>query len=284
MVNYKSMKKFFLTLSILLCSILFCGCSTAEMLVKENANGSIDIYYAIDLNIDGLLQDETITESDVTTMKATLETKASELIAKSKSEYRFNIAKSFSKGKLTESERSTLYNQLTVYTGWNNNVFAVRFKFDTELAYNVYANFGEDVEVFTSSEKQFFTTKISEKFVNPFGRSRSIFNGKSAFNYFNDEINAYLSSNFDEQTIAKFPKFEMIYSYLTVSARLHSDADQIVKTSEGTMHSWKITEENSNKLIEFYTLSANRMVWYLFALTITFVFVAIYLVVIYFKK
>lgn len=284
MVNYKSMKKFFVALSLFMCAIMFCGCSTAEMLVKENYDGSVDIYYAIDLNIDGLIENGTIVEEDGTKMKSAIETKASELIAKSKSEFRFNIVKWHNKGKISDNERSTMYDKLKIYTGWTNGIYAVRFNFADVTTYNVYANFGEDVEILESSEKSLFVTKYSQKSLNTFARSRTLFGGKSAFEYFNNEIKAYMKENFSDETIAKFPKFEMIYSYLATNSRLHSDADQIAKTGEGTMHSWVINEENQNRMIEFYTLNANSMVWYVIALTICFVFIAIYLIVLYFRK
>lgn len=284
MVNYKSMKKFLVAISLILCAFMFCGCSSAEMLVKENYDGSVDVYYAIDYKMSEFVEDGTITEEDYAKMKSAIETKASELIAKSKSEFRFSIAKWYAKGKLTESERANMYNQLKIYTGWTNDVFAVKYSFADEKTYNVYTNFGEDVQVVRSSEKSLFVTKYSEKVLNIFARKRTLFNGKSAFEYFSDEINAYLSANFDEQTIQKFPDFEMTYSYLTTSARLHSDADQVAKTNEGTIHTWRINKENQNRMIELYSLRANPMVWYILALTICFVFVAIYLIVIYFKK
>lgn len=284
MVNYKSMKKFWVAISLILCAFMFCGCSSAEMLVKENYDGSVDVYYAIDYKMSEFVEDGTITEEDYAKMKSAIETKASELIAKSKSEFRFSIAKWYAKGKLTESERANMYNQLKIYTGWTNNVFAVKYSFADEKTYNVYTNFGEDVQVVRASEKSLFVTKYSEKVLNAFARKRTLFNGKSAFEYFSDEINAYLSANFDEQTIQKFPDFEMTYSYLTTSSRLHSDADQVAKTNEGTIHTWRINKENQNRMIELYSLRANPMVWYILALTICFVFVAIYLIVIYFKK
>lgn len=284
MVNYKSMKKFLVAVSLIICAFMFCGCSSAEMLVKENYDGSVDVYYAIDYKMSEFVEDGTITEEDYAKMKSAIETKASELIAKSKSEFRFNIAKWYAKGKLTESERANMYNQLKIYTGWTNNVFAVKYSFADEKTYNVYTNFGEDVQVVRASEKSLFVTKYSEKVLNTFARKRTLFNGKSAFEHFSDEINAYLSANFDEQTIQKFPDFEMTYSYLTTSSRLHSDADQVAKTNEGTIHTWRINKENQNRMIELYSLRANPMVWYILALTICFVFVAIYLIVIYFKK
>ena len=278
------MKKFLVAVSLIICAFMFCGCSSAEMLVKENYDGSVDVYYAIDYKMSEFVEDGTITEEDYAKMKSAIETKASELIAKSKSEFRFNIANWYAKGKLTESERANMYNQLKIYTGWTNNVFAVKYSFADEKTYNVYTNFGEDVQVVRASEKSLFVTKYSEKVLNTFARKRTLFNGKSAFEYFSDEINAYLSANFDEQTIKKFPDFEMTYSYLTTSSRLHSDADQVAKTNEGTIHTWRINKENQNRMIELYSLRANPMVWYILALTICFVFVAIYLIVIYFKK
>lgn len=284
MVNYKSMKKFLVAVSLIICAFMFCGCSSAEMLVKENYDGSVDVYYAIDYKMSEFVEDGTITKEVYAKMKSAIETKASELIAKSKSEFRFSIAKWYAKGKLTESERANMYNQLKIYTGWTNDVFAVKYSFADEKTYNVYTNFGEDVQVVRSSEKSLFVTKYSEKVLNTFARKRTLFNGKSAFEYFSDEINAYLSANFEEQTIQKFPDFEMTYSYLTTSSRLHSDADQVAKTNEGTIHTWRINKENQNRMIELYSLRANPMVWYILALTICFVFVAIYLIVIYFKK
>lgn len=278
------MKKIVLAICLFLSVFLFCGCSTAEVLLKENADGSLDIYYVVDLKTETLVADGTITNEDVVKMKSAVETESAELIAKSKSEFRFALTKSFADGKITEAEKTSIFNELEVYTGWTDGVYAVRYNFKTQKAYMIYSNYGKDVETFTSSEKSFFTTKYSEKSLNPFGRKRDIFGGKSAFEYFKGKMENYLTANFSDEQIAKFPKFTITYSYLSLNSRLHSDADQVVKTTSGTVHSWVIDEENSGKLIEFYTLSANRVVWYILALTICFTFTAIYLIVIYFKK
>ena len=81
------MKKIALILSIFLCLFLLSGCGVSGMLVKENADGSIDIYYSANLEIDNLLQNNTITNEDVTEMKSALLVKATELIARCKAEY-----------------------------------------------------------------------------------------------------------------------------------------------------------------------------------------------------
>lgn len=278
------MKKVVLALCLFLSLFLFCGCSTAEVLLKENPDGSIDIYYVMDLKTAPLVEDGTISEEDVVKMKSAVETEAAELIAKSKSEFRFALTKNFADGKITEAQRTEIFNELTIYTGWTQDVYAVRYNFKTQKAYMIYSNYGRDVEKITSTEKSFFTTKYSEKSVNPFGRNRDIFGGKSAFKYFQSKMESYLTANFNADQIKKFPEFTMVYSYVSLNSRLHSDADEVVKTTSGTVHSWAINEDNSDKLIEFYTLSANRVVWYILALTICFTFTAIYLIVIYFKK
>lgn len=278
------MKKIVLAVCLFLSVFLFCGCSTAEVLLKENSDGSLDIYYVMDLKTAPLVENGTITAEDVVKMKSAVETEAAELIAKSKSEFRFALSKNFADGVITEEQKSELFNELTIYTGWTEDVFAVRYNFKTQKAYLIYSNYGRDVETIASTEKSFFTSKYSEKSINPFGRNRDIFGGKSAFKYFKAKMDEYLTANFSASQIEKFPEFTMVYSYLSLNSRLHSDADQVVKTTAGTMHSWVINEENSEKLIEFYTISANRVVWYILALTICFTFTAIYLIVIYFKK
>ena len=278
------MKKIILAMCLFLSLFLFCGCSTAEVLLKENNDGSLDIYYVIDLKTEMLVEDGTITNEDVVKMKSEVEKEATELIAKSKSEFRFALTKNFADGKITEQERAEIFEQLEIFTGWTGDVYAVRYNFKTQKAYMIYSNYGKDVERITSTEKSFFTSKHSEKSINPFGRKRDIFGGKSAFNYFQEKMESYLEGNFTAEQVAKFPDFTITYSYLSLNSRLHSDADQVVKTTSGTVHSWQINKENSDKLIEFYTLSANRVVWYILALTICFTFTAVYLIVIYFKK
>ena len=278
------MKKIVLAICLFLSVFIFCGCSTAEVLLKENPDGSLDIFYVIDTATDPLIENGVVTETDVVKMRAEVESEAAKLIAKSKSEFRLSLTQSYASGKITQEERSSLFNELEIFTGWTEDVYAVKYHFKSQKAYMVYTNYGEGVERATSSEKSFFTTKYSEKTVNPFGRKRDIFGGLSAFDYFKGKMDAYLNSNLSAEPVAKFPEFTLTYSYVSLNSRLHSDADQVINTTSGTVHTWEINEENKDKFIEFYTLSANRVVWYILALTICFTFTATYLVVIYFKK
>ena len=276
------MKKFFAVCLLCLCMVMFTGCASSGMLIKENLDGSVETYYVVDLKYSSLVEDGTITSEDFLSMKSAIEAKSSEIIAKVKYEYKYNIANAYKLGKITEAEKNNIFNEMTVYTGWDKDVFAVKIKFETSKAYLVYTNFGSESKVTSGTVKSFWYTKYYEKTVNPFGKARKMFNGKSAFEYFKQEMSSYLSSHFSEAQIAKFPKFEMVYSYVSTNPRLHSDADVTSKLIDGTLHAWNI--EDQNQEIVFDVISANKVVWYLLALDLTFMALAIYLVVIYFKR
>ena len=115
----------------------------------------------------------------------------------------------------------------------------------------VYADFGNNVKTTHSTEKGVFSNKNIQKTLNTFGRKKDIYGGKCALEYFNELSKEYLKNNFSSDVIAKMPKFTMTYSYLTTNNRLHSDADEVTKTMQGTLHSWEINENNFNREIQF---------------------------------
>lgn len=278
------MKKLALFFTLILTLFLFTGCASSNVLVKENSDGSVDIFYSVQLEVSKLLEDGDIEESDVNQMKSKIETKSSELIARCRAEYNFNLNKYYNNGSITKEDRNKLVKQFNVYTGWDADLYLVKFSFDSAKAYNIYVDYGINLNISTSTEKGLFINKNVKKVVNPLGRKRNELGGECVFKYFNDLKNDYINSHFSAEVAEKFPKLVMSYSYLTPSSKIHSDADEKGFTSVGYLHSWEIDENNFTKEIEFYTLSVNPAVWYLLALTIVFVFVAIYLVVIYFKK
>lgn len=278
------MKKLALFFTLILTLFLFTGCASSNVLVKENLDGSVDIFYSVQLEVSKLLEDEDITESDVNQMKSKIETKASELIARCRAEYNFNLNKYYSNGAITKEERNKLVKEFNVYTGWNSNLYLVKFSFDSAKSYKIYVDYGTNLNINTQTEKGFFVNKNIQKSINPLGRKRNELGGESIFKYFNDLKNDYINSHFSAEVAEKFPKLVMSYSYVTPTSKIHSDADEKDFTNVGYLHSWEINENNYTKEIEFYTLSVNPATWYLLALTIVFVFMAIYLVVIYFKK
>lgn len=252
------------------------------MVVKENADGSIELYTFIDIPLTELKEKSVITTEDIIKVKSAVETNASEVLARVKAEFRYNISDAYKKNKISSEEKNTLFSNLEIYTGWDNDIYAVKLIFKNKTAYNVYTNFGENVSVKYETEERFWVTKYSQKVLNPLGRRREIFLGGSAFEYFTIKSNAFMKENFTSEQIAQFPEFKMYYSYISNSKRLHSDADVVDRTFDGTIHTWEINKNNYQKEIEFYTLSANKVVWYLLALDVVFFVLAIYLVSIYF--
>ena len=278
------MKKIACFCLILVSLFLFCGCASSQIVVKENVDGSVELYFISDLKTNSLVANSVISEEEALNLKSALEVKTTEFLAKIKSEYKYNISNAYKQGKITLDEKNTLFNQMKIYSGWSEESYAVKLTFATSMAYSVFTNFGGNVTVTSNKYEKFWVTQYSQKFTNPYGVKRSLFSGQSAFEYIKSEIDSYLSANFTPEQIEKFPKFEMTYSYVTTNTRLHSDADEVYSTYSGTVHAWHLTEENFDKQIEFYTVSANRTVWYLLSLDLVFMFLAIYLVAIYFKK
>ncbi len=261
---------------------VFCGCATTEMVVKENADGSIELYTFVDMSLTKLQEENIITAEDVIKLKSAVETNASEVLARVKAEFRYNISDAYKKNKISSDEKNTLFSSLEIYTGWDNNVYAVKLIFKSKKAYDVYTKFGENVSVKYEVEERFWVTKYSQKFQNPLGRKREIFLGGSAFEYFVIKSNSYMKENFTAEQISQFPEFKMYYTYMSNNKRLHSDAEVVDKSLEGTVHTWEINKNNYQKEIEFYSLSANKVVWYLLALDFVFFVLSIYLASIYF--
>lgn len=278
------MKKFALILSIIICLFLFTGCASSNVLVKENHDGSVDIYYMVNLKVESLLESNDITQSDVNDMKAKIESKSAEIIAKCRATYNFNLNKYYSIGIISAQQKANLVGKMNVYTGWEGYAYVVKFNFANNDAYKIYTNYADSAKTEPIKTEGFFVTKYSTIAVNPLGTPTEILGGKCIFEYFNNLKDNYLNAHFSADVVEKFPKLTMTYSFISTSARVHSDADEKVLTTAGYLHTWGIDESNYSREIEIYSLSANPAVWYLIAITLTMWFVAIYLIVIYFKK
>lgn len=284
MINYKEMKKIVLCLILCLTIFLFCGCATTDVLLVENSDGSLDLFYAFTLQTEKLIENGDISESDVKKMKSELETESIRYIEKAKNQFRFSIAKYASQGVISQSEREKVYSNLIFATGWSENTFLIKLSFADTKTYLIYTNYGEDITVSKKTDEQFFVTIYSESYLNLFGREKAEFDNKCAYDFFSDKVSDYLNKHFSNKVLKNFPELTMTYSYVTNSSRLHSNADSISHTTSGTLHSWKIDSESKDKIIEFYTLEANRVVWYIIALTAGLTFSAVLLIVVFFKK
>ena len=53
-------------------------------------------------------------EEDVVKLRGAVESKASELIAKSRSEFRLLLNKNFTEGKISQEERGSIFNELEI--------------------------------------------------------------------------------------------------------------------------------------------------------------------------
>ena len=263
---------------LVICVFSFAGCSSAKPLSSINTSFS-SIYYAIDCSQSGF---EDMTQQEQAVLKNKVQSLATTYANEVKLRYISVLNSMVLSNKITSSESVLYQNHLTPYIGWNETTFVIEFRFYTTLASRIFITSCEYSGAV--NEEQAFATITTEKFSNIFSKTKNNIISSTLENYFDKGIVQALSS-LGQDSANKFEGARYYYFFITQNSRLHcKGADEKLSTSAGQIFCYYALEGNEELSFEFYVVQANQFAYYMIALAITFVFIAIYLVVIYFKR
>ena len=265
------MKKIAVFLLIVFVSLTFVGCTSASNLSSVNTAFS-SIYFAIDCN--EIVEELTQEEKDV--LKNKVEALASKYAGQIKLRYLNLLNDLASGGKISSSQKVIYQNHLTPYVSWTDGTYVIEFRFYSNTASRLFIKSGEYSGA--KNTEEFLATVTTESFKYVFSETPNNIIETSLEEYFKNGISASLSEK-------ELDNLKFYYFFLTENLKLHAkNASQTLELSEGVLFCFN-GQENSEELeFEFYVVQPNVFMYYLLALTIAFVFVAIYLVAAYFKK
>lgn len=165
--------------------------------------------------------------------------------------------------------------------------------FKNSICYNSFkkSNNGIKEKVDVVTEKSLFTTtkKVIKRPIFDNSTNYGIPLGKKCLDVANEIMQSTLGLE-NWNLIKKELNYENVtknfnYIYVVPTARLRSNADEVVKQGNYYYHIWKIStnnlDETNNSItkIEYWTTSANRVVWYLIALSVSFITITIIYIV-----
>lgn len=271
------MKKIFVLMLVMLFGFSLAGCTSAVEFSAVNTNFS-SYYFVADFS-SGF---QTLTESEKVVLENKVETLAGDYIDDIVLRY-FAALNSFNEqGFITENEKIIYKNHLTSYMNWNEGVFAIEFRFASKASSRIFIRSAE----YSGAENQTttFKTVTTEKFKGVFSKTKNNLITSSLEEYFESGAKVALLA-LGEETANKIPNIEFYYMFITQNVKLRAkNADEALEASGGTVYCFYANSDYSEPEFEFYVVQANRLIYYLICLTVAFVFVAIYLIVIYFKR
>jgi len=278
-------KKICLLLLALACFI-FTGCSKYPAIgLINNADGTVVEYYYIPFPEAEIKNALLITERNkVNTAKINIKTECDKIIQYYIDLYQSNIEKS---DKFTLAEKKdlvegvTFESNLSEMTNYELEYIKYSINFASSTCYNIFKNINKEIkeERQVITEKSFFTTttKVIKDPLFDKITSESITLGKSCVNMANTimqnslgMLNWTLVKNSIPNYSAAINTFN--YIYVVPTSRIHTNADEVLMQDNYYFHIWKINinnlDENNNSIvqIQYWTTSANRVVWYLLAL------------------
>lgn len=280
------MKKIVLLLLVCFC-LLTAGCSYGEVGLVQNSNGAIKEYYYIP-----------IPEKELLTMGVT-QGQIEDIIVDIRDECNSTIFDSLinsyqqavSKTTYSFEQKAKLINGVgyscKLETDANNNLYTA-IKYEINFANSTCFQIFKKVNSYTAEDKvtetknYLFTTvtkvvkdPIFDKIAND-----ALTTGKIAINKAEqimvDNLGDDVWNNI--KTELKYDKFlnKFNYFYVVPTKRIHTNADSVAKDDDGYYHhKWTVNLNNLKEdgdsiiKIEYWTVSANRAVWYIVALIIS---------------
>lgn len=271
------MKRFFVFILIAIFGMSLAGCTSAVELSGINTN--ISSYYFV---IDFSYGYESLAESE----RAVLENKVNALAGDYLDDLLLRYYSALSlfeeNGKISSNEKIIYRNHLTPSTSWENGMFTIQLDFYSRDSSRIFI-LSSDYLGITNTESAFKTVS-TEKFSRIFSKTKNNLIETSLESYFLSGAKTALSA-FGAETANKINNTEFYYMFVTENVKLRAaNADEMLELSGGTIYCFYANSDFSEIEFEFYIVQANRLIYYLICLAIAFTFVAIYLMVIYFKK
>ncbi|MBQ9786105.1 MAG: hypothetical protein IJW25_01405, partial [Clostridia bacterium] len=277
------MKKIILILLVCFC-LLTAGCSYGEVGLVQNANGSIKEYYYIpipekELSTCGVTQEQ-IDKIIIDVREECTKTIFDELIT--------NYQKAVGKSEYSFEEKAKLISGVSYHDSLDMNQTTNLYeamKFEIVFASSTCYKIFKQVNAYSAEDKvvekyNYFFTSVTKTVKDPiFDKiaTSALTTGKIAIDKVNQVMGEHLGEQVweDIKTQLNYNKYLSAFNYFYVvpTARIHSNADSITKDSYGNYHHrWTVNLNNINDdgdsiiKIEYWTVTANRAVWYVLAL------------------
>ena len=261
---------------IMLFGFSLAGCTSAVELSAVNTNFS-SYYFVADFSSGyGAL-----TESEQAVLKNKVEALASDYLDDIILRYYAALSSFEEQGFITENEKIIYKNHLSSYMNWNDGAFAIELRFASKASSRIFIRSAEYSGA--QNETTTFKTVTTEKFKGVFSKTKNNIITTSLEEYFETGAKSALRT-LGEETVNKIPNVEFYYMFITQNVKLRAkNANETLEAAGGTVYCFYSNSDYSELEFEFYVVQANRLIYYLICLAIAFIFVAIYLIVIYFK-
>lgn len=271
------MKKFFVFILIGLFGLTLAGCTSAVMLSGINTNIS-SYYFVADFSSGyGMLN-----ESEKAILENKVNSLASDYVDDLILRYYAALNLFEENGKISANEKIVYRNHLTCSTSWENGMFSIQLDFYSKESSRIFILSSDYAGI--TNEETTFKTVSTEKFSGVFSKTKNNLISTSLEDYFLSGAKAALST-LGGDSAQKINTTEFYYMFVTENVKLRAkDANETLELSGGTIYCYYSNSDFSELEFEFYIVQANRLVYYLICLAISFTFIAIYLMVIYFKK
>lgn len=265
------MKKLLAVLMILFCSLPLVGCTSARNLSYVNTKIS-SLYLVADVSESKL---SSMTGEEKSAVKSAFETQSNKYLLELKTRYYNALEEQADLGKITSNEKVLLKNHMSDYVRWDENKFIIELKFYSTFASKIFLESGAGFQI--ENKEEMFCTKTYLSYGQIFSKTPNNIITTNIEDFFNNKIKDNLATLGDSK-LENINYYNLIVSESPIIHALGTT--EAVKMGNKSVFCYNTSRE----LFTFYVVQANTLVYYLLALAITFVFVSIYLVVIYFKK
>ena len=265
------LKLFTLLFVLIISAVTLCGCAQVNFVTYNNPDGSIDEYIQLSINPQTLSEYGFNSEQVMLDIKTNSYTEANLLL----DFYRNKLSVELALGNISNTEYTELYGGVSILEkDWNNNKYTIGFTYSNSTVYKKYYELVNNITFSTSKPEQvkkLFYTKTYYRGTTNYG-DYSIF--YRIYNYYS---NSQFANILPQNT-------SLTYSYSVDTKRMHSDADHISLDDNGNyIHTWNVSPENPNKVITFYTITANRGAWIALCLGIGLIVCTILCIIAIFK-
>lgn len=256
MNKLKNLRKILVVLVLLIVTISFSACSSIRNMTIENKDGTIDELVYVTLNTDEII-DAGYNQLDIIEMKKDIEN-----ISKEKAE---KLIDNF-KGRLKVFPFIDVGVNI-IDSKWENNTYAIGLRFDNLGIYQLYYGIDPDEPSKPKETKEFLYTRYEYKRYTKYYVYQSLY----------EELKEYYDT--------KYPEFidnknnEILYTYVSDTSRLHSDANYIIEQDDKYYHTWVIEDNKIDDTITMYYKIANRGNWLILCIIISLLFSCLMLLV-----
>ena len=285
------MKKILLVLLLCMCFVLTGCTSLGGVGLKQCSDGTVVEYFFIPFNATEMVAYANIKESEILEMRANIRTDCDNLMTEYINSYKSRIDAS---EDYTEEQKEILKNGVLFDSNFNkkdqylygfesSNYIIYEIYFANKLCYFEFKGANPELEEpkETIIESNFFTT--TTKIVKDPIFDNTVVSTITLGTYFTKaceqqiiNVVGQLRWNYAKQ-ILNFTLCSELYAYCYVvpTARLHSNADEVVLLDGYYYHIWQVPANNltlpdgERVLFEYWTTTANKHIWYILALIIS---------------